>query len=163
MTDPTTIKADEPEEILHLFYCKRLSTHYHFLNGTSAAFVDGKYATKKQNEIKELQNEIAQGHPDFYIDPKKLTVTREQLEPDYELRQRIRKEEKEKLMANLDPARNMGNYDAKNAGAGTGTLTTANVGEAAVASGTAMAAELAGLAAKVAVPVVQSGPTGSKK
>ena len=50
-------------------YSSRLGAMVFLLaNGKPCNFVDGKYATIEPNEIKELDTEIAMGHPSLYLD-----------------------------------------------------------------------------------------------
>jgi len=55
-------------------------TQYLFKNGKSAVFTNGRYETDIDWEIAELDEEIRQGIPHIYIDPKDTTVDTGQID-----------------------------------------------------------------------------------
>jgi hypothetical protein len=131
MTSVTSQVSKKTEQVaeLHLFKSRLFNVQYVFRDGQSAVFKNGQYATKKKAYIDELTAEINDGHPHFYFDENKLTITEEELAPDYEARKKMREE----VMAEFGlKGRDMGSYDSKQSGAGTGIASTANVGQAAV-------------------------------
>lgn len=98
--------------ILHVFYNTLKSSKYHFKDGSAAIFVSGVYRTAEEKKIKELQEEVAAGHPNIFIDPAKLTVDSADVDPIAVLK---RKAVEEYLAAQTaasgDAKRDMGNTD----------------------------------------------------
>ncbi len=58
----------------HAFYNSLGNCSYVFKNGKAAPFFSGMYATDIQEEIDELNAEIAAGHPYLFINKDALTV-----------------------------------------------------------------------------------------
>lgn len=85
-----------------LFKSRLPSCSYAFSRGGSANFVNGKYATSKEVEIRELTEEIKAGNQYLYIDPTELTVDYDYTNPMEELKKKFYKEflaEQEKVQA----------------------------------------------------------------
>lgn len=95
---------------LQLFKCRIPSCSVIFPNGKAAIFVGGRYATKFDNEVAILEDEIALGHPHIYRDPDELTVDSERQDPHSIQVDKIRKDIlQEMLQASLE-GKDLGTY-----------------------------------------------------
>ena len=93
---------------MRLFKSRADVMGYVFKSGKGIHFTQGIYATAAKSEIEELEEECANGHPNFYIDPAQKTVKPEDLDPMAKIRAQIREEERAKLLAATDINRDMG-------------------------------------------------------
>lgn len=93
---------------LTLFRSHAPTMGYVFRSGRSVHFTEGKFATSNQDEIDELTKECQAGHPNYYIDDGQKTIDSEALDPMAIIRARIREEERAKLLAATNPARDLG-------------------------------------------------------
>jgi hypothetical protein len=66
--------------------------NYLFANGKPAIFMDSKFSTGIQDEIDQLNKEVANNHPYIYIDAEELTIDTVKQDPMNELRERFRQE-----------------------------------------------------------------------
>jgi hypothetical protein len=115
------------EEVVHLFNSNLPSVRYIFKSGEAAVFVNGVYTTNDPEKIAELTTECKRGHPNLFIDQKRVTVSMDELNPMAVLRKKIREE----LLAEQAAARDMGNSIAK---PGTGQVNTAGIAGIAASS-----------------------------
>lgn len=83
----TTIVTSKPE--VKLFKNRLLSCKYIFSDGTTANFVNGKYATANESEIYELEGQIRKGHQYLYVDANEITVDYDITDPLASLRKRF--------------------------------------------------------------------------
>lgn len=72
MTAIATVTTAKPE--VKLFKNRLLSCKFIFSDGTTANFINGKYATANESEIGELEREIKKGHQYLYVDSSETTV-----------------------------------------------------------------------------------------
>jgi len=72
-----------------LFKNRLLSCKYIFSDGTTANFVNGKYATANESEITELEMQIRKGHQYLYIDSSEVTVDYDITDPLASLRKKF--------------------------------------------------------------------------
>ena len=105
--------ADKVETKFHVFKHVSASAQYIFqhqeLLARSAAFVNHIYYTDDEREIRELQQvcrdmqEAAKrgGTAYIYVDPNFAMATKEDLDPNAELRRKIRMEERAKLLEEI--------------------------------------------------------------
>jgi hypothetical protein len=119
--------AEVNEEVVHLFNSNLPSVRYIFKSGDAAIFVNGVYTTNDPEKIAELTAECKRGHPNLFVDAKRVTVSMDELNPMAVLRKKIREE----LLAEQAAARDMGNSIAK---AGTGQVNTAGLAGIAASS-----------------------------
>ena len=125
--DTNTQAAEVQEEQVHLFNSNLPSVRYIFKSGEAATFVNGVYTATDPDKIAELTLECKRGHPNLFIDPKRVTVSMDELNPMAVLRKKIRDE----LLAEQAAARDMGNSTAK---AGQGQVNTAGLAGIAASS-----------------------------
>jgi hypothetical protein len=111
MSDPITQPKINGHDEMHLFKSRADVMGYVFKTGKSVHFMQGQYATTAKDEIEELTTECENGHPNFYIDPKQVKVSKEELDPMHKIRAQIREEERAKLLAATDINRDMGTTD----------------------------------------------------
>ena len=150
----TTEIAKTPENKMHLFKSHADVMGYVFKSGKGVHFMQGQYATSAKDEIEELTLECENGHPNFYIDPKQVLVSREELDPLYKIREQIRAEERAKLMAATDINRDMGSTD-QNA-----KLT--GIANSSTVAGLIVGSEAQGAAAQGLSNQAQSNPNASR-
>lgn len=74
---------------VRLYKNRLLSCKYIFSDGTTANFVNGKYATANEGEIAELEGQIRKGHQYLYIDKTETTVDYDINDPLASLRKRF--------------------------------------------------------------------------
>lgn len=91
------------------------SIQYIFKDGRPAWFIDGLYKTSDSKKIEELDAEIKLGHPYFsHAAKEESTAVLDENDIVGSMRERIRQqiieEEKAKVRAASDKARDMGNY-----------------------------------------------------
>jgi len=95
--------------IARVFKSQVQSIKYIFKNGKEAPFVFGKYYTDNATEIAELEQEIALGHPQIFIDSEEKEVDTEKMDPLSRLREKIIAEYLEEQAKQLDPSNDFGN------------------------------------------------------
>jgi len=121
-----------------LFKSRMTNVQYVTPDGKTVVFAQGRLATEDKSVISHLTDECEKGHPYIYIDPEQKTISEDQLDPHYALREMIRAEEVAKLKAATDPKASS-EYDPKKSGAGTGIQNSVSINPAAVESGTSAA------------------------
>jgi len=125
--------------LLRVYKATLPSVNYIFRNGKPAIFVQGKFATGVADEIAELDDEIAKGHPIIYVDAAEREIDSEAVDPLAALRAKIIAEYKASEAAAIDPTNDMGTSTQ-------GALTPASTADIAVAaeggSGVGLAARL---------------------
>lgn len=98
--------------IMQVFKSSIASVKYIFKNGKEAHFINGKFLTDIEDEIKQLRDEITSGHPHIYVDAKETEIDTE-ADPLAALKEKLREqllqEIAEKQAAALDPNNDMGN------------------------------------------------------
>jgi hypothetical protein len=94
--------------IVKIFKATLPSVNYIFKNGKPAIFVSGKFHTSIPAEIRELETEIAAGHPILYIDSAEVEVDSTKVDPIAGLRESIIAEYKASMAAATNPDNNMG-------------------------------------------------------
>lgn len=94
---------------LHLFKSSLPSCRFIFSNGKVANFVRGQYTTTLENEIKELEAEVAEGNPHIYIDNSQKTISVEELDPLYAIKKKAIEEYLAQQQKAIDPNNDMGN------------------------------------------------------
>lgn len=65
------------QRMLRIFKCSILDCKYYTRKGKEIGFVGGKYITDNEDEVKELEAEIKEGHPHIYIDAKDKEISAE--------------------------------------------------------------------------------------
>lgn len=94
--------------VANLFKSRASVMGYVFKNGKAIHFVDHNYTTTAQSEIDELNEEVANGHPDIYIDKDMVTVDTTMLSPMAVLRAKIREEERAAILKAMSTQNDMG-------------------------------------------------------
>lgn len=94
---------------LHLFKSSLPSCRFIFSNGKVANFVRGQYTTTLENEIKELEAEVAEGNPHIYIDNSQKTISVEELDPLYAIKKKAIEEYLAQQQKAVNPNNDMGN------------------------------------------------------
>lgn len=94
--------------VANLFKSRASVMGYVFKNGKSIHFVDHNYTTTAQSEIDELNEEVANGHPDIYVDKDMVTVDTTMLSPMAVLRAKIREEERAAILKAMSAQNAMG-------------------------------------------------------
>jgi hypothetical protein len=84
-----TASAAPAKPEVKLFKNRLLSCKYIFSDGTTANFVNGKYATANEGEIAELEMQIRKGHQYLYIDTNETTVDYDITDPLASLRKKF--------------------------------------------------------------------------
>lgn len=128
------------------------SCKYIFKDGSTAIFVNGRFATDNEGQIEELKAEIKAKHPTIYVDAKEKVTSAAHQDPIASLRAKIIAEYEAEQAAKK--GRDFGNTDAS-AGVGAGLLTTATVESSTAESNTAKPAANAGISA-TAKPAVSA-------
>jgi hypothetical protein len=105
-----------------------------FKNGKAAPFVDGKYATDIESEIEELDEEVAAGHPTFYIDDKEKELDTNVSDPMEAIRAKVIAEYLANQARAEDPTNDRGSTGATSEVATKGVLTTAGIKVGAINS-----------------------------
>lgn len=140
--------------ILKVFKSKVSSVSYFFKNGKQAPFINGKFITDIENEIKELMEDIGDigsdksKHPHLYVDPDEKEFDTEA--PSYE--EVIRAQERTKVLAEIAAANQLALNVANN-------MSTSDVGK--TAESFASTANLNGLDGSTPTPVVTPAPSAS--
>lgn len=101
----TTPNSVQPKQEVRLFKNRLLSCKYVFTDGTIANFINGKYATANEAEIKELEALVAKGHQYIYIDTAETTVDYDITDPLASLRKKFFEEfklQQSTAAANID-------------------------------------------------------------
>ena len=99
----------DPNTKVKVFMSRASHMGYVFKNGTTVHFKNHRYVTESAEEIAELTKECTSNHPNYYIDPENHDMIIAQLDPNYELREQIRAEERAAAAkAYGDPLRDMG-------------------------------------------------------
>jgi hypothetical protein len=83
--------------------------NYVFSKGQIASFRFGMYFTDNPDFQAQLDNEVAQGHPQIYIDPNMPYVTLELEDPARAYRERIIADYLAAQAKHIDPSNDMGN------------------------------------------------------
>jgi hypothetical protein len=94
--------------MLSVFKATLPSVNYIFKNGKPAIFVSGRYTTSVEAEIKELNEEVAAGHPHISIDPNEREISSELVDPIAALRHKIIAEYKATELSATNPSNDMG-------------------------------------------------------
>lgn len=137
----------DPNTEICVFMSRAQTMGYVFKSGVAARFMNHRYATENKTEIAELTAECENGSPNFYIDSETFHSTYAKQDPQYELRERIRAEEKEKLQAAYgNPERDMGSTEQ---GALKGIGNTLSIGGLAALSNSSSVASPASVATKL--------------
>ena len=97
--------------VVNLFKSRASVMGYVFRNGKGVHFVDHNYTTTSQAEIDELNDEVANGHPDIYIDKDMVTVDTEMLNPMAVIRAKIREEERAAILKAIAAGNDMGSTE----------------------------------------------------
>jgi len=85
----TALQTAPVKPEVRLFKNRLLSCKYLFSDGTTANFVNGKYATANEGEIAELESQIRRGHQYLYIDTAETTVDYDITDPLASLRKKF--------------------------------------------------------------------------
>lgn len=85
----TALQTTPAKPEVKLFKNRLLSCKYIFSDGTTANFVNGKYATANEGEIAELEMQIRKGHQYLYIDTAETTVDYDITDPLASLRKKF--------------------------------------------------------------------------
>jgi hypothetical protein len=105
--------------------------NYLFANGKPAIFLDGRFSTDVEDEIKQLDAEVASKHPFIYIDVQESEFDTTKQDPMTLLRDKFRAELLAEQAAASNPARDMGTSLSEKL---IGIATTANINAAAAGS-----------------------------
>lgn len=121
---------------LHLFQSNLQSHNFVFKNGTVAHFIRGVYTTDIESEIDELNAEIKARHPHIFIDPNRVTIAADELDPMSALKKKL----KEEIRAEMEAAagtttRNMGSTAQAKDGGQVNSNTVAPVAAGAIKVG----------------------------
>ncbi len=117
--------------VLHLFINTLGNSRYTFKNGKNAHFIDGTFTTSLQSEIDELNEEIEAGNPYIKVDPNRVTITADELDPIEMIRKKAVEDYKAKLSAAQDTEKNLSESDS---GKLSGIGTTASIADMAAGS-----------------------------
>jgi hypothetical protein len=111
------VPTEEPKEVIHLFKSKPEMMGYAFKNGKVVHFMNHNYFTADADEIAELTKECKTSTT-FYIDAENKTVADVAAfnDPLAGIKQRIREEERLKLMEEMGMSRDMGKSENKGLG-----------------------------------------------
>lgn len=124
------------------------SVNFFFKDGFQGAFLLGRYETDVPSRIKELKDEVDNGHPHIYIDPSDQEVDSEAPTPLELIRQQAYEQAKADLIASGLMSDKVSTSDS---GSFKDSITnTANIAEAAMGSDTNSAVSAS--AANVPVP-----------
>jgi hypothetical protein len=85
----TAIATQPTKPEVRLYKNRLLSCKYIFSDGTTANFVNGKYATANDGEISELETQIKKGHQYLYVDSNETTVDYDITDPLASLRKKF--------------------------------------------------------------------------
>ena len=85
-----TVNASDT--VVAVFHNNLLNCRHTLKNGKDAIFLGGVYTTSNVEEIKELMQEIADGHPHIYIDKEALTKDTKFVDPMAIIRSKIMSE-----------------------------------------------------------------------
>ena len=85
----TATSSVQPKPEVRLYKNRLLSCKYIFTDGTTANFVNGKYATANDSEISEFEAQIKKGHQYLYADSNETTVDYDITDPLASLRKRF--------------------------------------------------------------------------
>lgn len=122
---------------------------YIFKNGKAAAFLNGEYLTNNEKEIRELMEEVQEGHPHIYVDKENCVRDIKFVDPMEAIRAQVRAELVAEQAAISKGDTDLGNSDKNEK---LNVTTTANVASA-MSGSTSMDAAPAGGAKIVAGPV----------
>lgn len=111
--------------MLKLYKSRLMSSKVIFTTGKELLFVNGRYPTDDEDEIKFLDAEIRNRHPHIYIDEKEKQVDSDRLDPLEEIKRRAVEEYLEKQKEMSTSNRDMGTTDQS--GKLEGILTSDNV------------------------------------
>ena len=118
----------EEEKKYYVFYSRIPNSTVYFPDGSVATFPGGKFATDDEGKAAFLLQEIKRGNMYLHIDPLKFEVTAAELDPQAEYEARI-------IAKYLESQKAKENADVGSSEQGKlNTVTTANVGAAAVGS-----------------------------
>ncbi len=95
------------------FFSTIPSINYIFSNGKPAMFIKGRYLTDSEKEIKELEADIAAGHPHIHINPEEREVDTDKLDPISTLRASIEKEILARYKLAVNPDNDAGTYESE--------------------------------------------------
>jgi hypothetical protein len=105
------------QEKFNVYFSSFPSCQYVFKSGKVAPFVGGRYTTKIQSEITELDHEISEGHPHIYVKKGMETAVAADLDPLSAIKKRAVEEYLAAQAKALDPTNDMGStVAAKGAG-----------------------------------------------
>lgn len=91
-----------------LYWATMPFMNYIFPRGKVAVFRHHRYATDIQEEIQNLDNEVAQNHPHIYVKPDMMYLTEEMEDPMKALRTRIIAEYLADQAKHVNPLNDMG-------------------------------------------------------
>lgn len=98
--------------VKNLFFSTFPSCSYVFRNGKPAHFIGGKYSTAIESEIKELEEEIAAGHPHLYINEQQRTISAADEDPIEQIKKKAIAEYLAAQKTAVNPEADRGNTDA---------------------------------------------------
>ena len=117
----------ETAKTYHAFFSRIPNSTFIFPDGTTAAFISGRYTTDNEDRANTLKTEIAAGNPYIFQDAGKLKLTATELDPMAELKARIIAEYEMKKASETDNDRGASIAGKLNI-ADTGTIASAAAG-----------------------------------
>ena len=127
------------------YFSRVPSCKFIFKSGKEAAFVGGIFDTDFASEIKELDEEVATGHPHIFVNVDQLTIDSECLDPLTEIKRKAIEEYIAAQVAASDPKNNRGNTKETKLN----TVTTADIAAASADSSSGQAVAETGAAPSV--------------
>lgn len=111
MTVPSpgvTPSAPAPEVKLNVYFSNPKSLQVISSRGKAMVFINGRYTTKDEGEIADLELAATRQNGSIFKDPKMLQLTESELDPMNVLKARFFKEFQEQQAAHLNPEQNFG-------------------------------------------------------
>ncbi len=112
------------------FKCTQSSMRYIFKTGKTAAFSNFCYYTDVKSEIDELNAEIAEGHPVFFVDKDHVQVDMDTLDPLADIKKQMKEEARAEILRDMGVTNSGLDMAAKLAG----IASTKQIGKAAADS-----------------------------
>jgi acid phosphatase class B len=136
--------------MLRIFKSTLPFVNYVTAKGKQLVFMGGRFMTAVEEDIKELDAEVKNGHPHIFIDAKEQEVDEKLADPMAALKHKIIQDYlRDQAAATLDPARDMGTSEYKQVK----PASSQDIGAAmAGGSGAQLAAQIAN---------IQIGPQGT--